>query len=140
MSASFELANRDILTLFDTAWDTTGLVAIYENVANQPKPSTQAAFAKVFVRHLAPGGQTLTGATGTTRYDRTGLITVQIFIPNGNGLSLGYSLGKVVTDAFEGVASPLHVWFRNARLNEIGPSGEWFQFNALIDFEYDEIK
>ena len=140
MSATYDTANDEILAFFKTAWDTTGLLALYENVAGT-KPPTQAAWARVTVRH-GPGGQTaLTGSLGTNRFDRTGLVTVQIFIPNGQGLSQGYSLGKVVTDAFEGKSTASAVWFRNVTPpNEIGASGEWFQLNVTIGFEYDEIK
>ncbi len=139
MTATFTQANSEILTLFKAAWDATGHPALYENVKGAP-PTTQIPWARVSVRHGPSGPTSLSGGLGTQRFERTGLLTVQIFIPNGEGLSTGYNLGKIVADAFEGVASPLQVWFRNVRVNEIGSDGEWFQFNVLVDFAYDEIK
>ena len=139
MTATFAQANDDILALFKTAWDTTGLLALYENIEGA-KPTAQAAWARLTVRHGPSAQASLSGGTGVKRWERQGIITVQIFIPNGQGLSQGYSLGKIVADAFEGKATSLQVWFRNVRLNEIGPSGEWYQFNAIIEFTYDEIK
>ena len=139
MSATHEQANDDILTLFKAAWDATGLPVLFENIAAELPPIT-TAHAKVFLRH-GPGRQaSLSGALGTQRFDREGIVTVQIFIPTGEGLSEGYRLGKIAADAFEGQATPRQVWFRNVRVNEIGPSGGWYQFNALAEFTYDEIK
>lgn len=139
MTATFDVANNEILEFFKTAWDTTGFLALYENVEGA-KPTTQDPWARAVIRNGEPGPTSLSGALGKQRFERTGLLMVQIFIPNGEGLSRGYTLGKIVVDAFEGKATPSQVWFRNARVNEIGPSDEWYQFNALVDFQYDEIK
>ena len=140
MTGTLNQANIDILTLFKTAWDTTGFIALYENVAGEP-PATPSPWARITLRHSGGGQGSLSGALGTKRWDRNGVLIVQVFVPNGEGLSQAYSLAKIVLDAYEGVSSPLRgVWFRNARINEVGPDGEWFQVNALIDFTYDEIK
>ncbi len=139
MSATFDVANDEILAFFKTAWDGTGLLALYQNVAGA-KPTAQLAWARVTLQH-GPGGQTaLTGATGKNRFDRTGILTVQIFIPNGQGLSQGFILGKIMADAFEGKATASQVWFRNVIVTPIGPSDEWFQLNVTVEFSYDEIK
>ncbi len=139
MTATFDQANSDILTIFKTAWDATGHLALYENVKGA-RPTAQKPWARLTIRHGPPGPTSLSGGTGKHRFERNGLLTAQIFIPNGQGLSEGYVLCKIVADAFEGVATPLQVWFRNIRVNEVGPAGEWFQFNVLVDFTYDEIK
>lgn len=139
MSATFETANDEILAFFATVWALTGLTALYENVEGA-KPTSQEAWARVSLRHGPSGQGSLSGAHSTIRYNRTGILTVQIFIPNGQGLSRGYELGKIVVDAFEGKATNSQVWFRNAHVNEIGPSDEWFQLNVTVEFLYDEIK
>ncbi len=139
MAATQETASDEMLAFFKTAWDTTSLTAVYENVRGTV-PTGQAAWARPVIRHSPGGGQSLTGGLSTTKYTRTGLMVVSIFIPNGNGLSLGRSLGKTVADAFEGKATASAVWFRNVRIIEVGPSAEWYQFNVVIEFVYDEIK
>ena len=138
MPATFQQANTEILTVFKTAWDTTGWVAIYENVAGEIPDSEP--WARVAVRHVTGQQATLTDRTGLTRYDREGTIAVQIFVPTGEGLTRSYQLSKIVADAYEGQATPSNVWFRDVRINEIGPDGSWFQTNVLIDFMYDEQK
>ena len=139
MSATLAEANDAILALFKTAWDTTGFTAVYENV-KADIPTGTAPWSRITLRHAIGGLGALTGALGTSRYDREGFLIVQIFVPLGEGLSEGYSLGKVVLDAFEGQTTTNGVWFRNSRINEVGPDGEWYQFNVTIDFSYDEIK
>ncbi len=140
MTATFDQANNEILALFKTAWDTTGFIALYENLEGA-KPITQVAHAKVTVRYGKGGQVSLANGAGNKRFERNGILTVQIFIPNGQGLSQGYTLGKTVTDAFEGKStSPGNVWFRNVHLKPIGPDGEWYQLNAIVEFLYDEVK
>lgn len=140
MSATYNEAKDAIIAVFKTAWDTTNLVAIYENVKGAT-PTTEDAWARVVMRHGTPfSAGSLSGALGVQRFDRVGLFIVSIFIPNGEGLKQGYILGKTLADAFEGQDTPNAVWFRRASLNEIGPDGEWYQLNFIVEFEYEEIK
>ncbi len=139
MPATQETASDEMLAFFKTAWDTTSLIAVYENVKGAV-PTDQVSWARPVIRHAPSGNQSLTGALNKTNYERIGLMTVSVFIPNGNGLSLARSLGKTVADAFEGKKTASGVWFRNVRIVEVGPSNEWFQFNVVIEFTYDEIR
>ena len=139
MPATFATANDEILGFFKTAWDTTGHPALYENVAGAP-PTTQTPWARATVRFGAGGDASLADSGGKQRFTRNGLLTIQIFIPNGEGLSLGYTLSKIVADAFEGKATASHVWFRKISATPVGPSAEWYMFNVLIEFTFDEVK
>lgn len=139
MTATFQVAKDEILGVFKTAWDTTGHIALYENVAGAVPP-TVAPWARVSLRHLSGRQASLAGGSGKRRYDRDGLITVQIFVPSGEGLLEAYNLAKIVADAFEGAATASQVWFRDVRINEVGPDGSWFQVNVVAGFTYDEIK
>lgn len=138
MTATFAEAQSDILSLFKAAWDTTGFIALYPNVADAI-PETTDPWCRVSLQ-TQTGGQRAFGDRGIARFGRDGIFVAQIFIPKGEGLSQGYDLAKVVADAYDGIASPLGTWFRNGRINEVGPDGEWFQINFLVDFEYDELK
>jgi hypothetical protein len=139
MSATFTEARDDILTLFKTAWDTTGYTVVYDDLPGDI-PDTSTPWARVTVRHQTGRQQTLVNDVGQRKFLREGVIIIQIFIPSGEGLSLIDSLAKIVADAFEGKSTTSGVWFRNVRLNEIGADGNWFNANVLIDFEYNELK
>ncbi len=141
MTATFAEATEDILTFFKAAWDSTTWPADYPNapllVPLPPSPPTP--WARVRIQHF-PGSTSLSGGLGTQRFERNGVFVAQIFVTAGEGLSRANSLAKIVADAFEGMATPRHVWFRNARINDVGPDGDFYQVNFLTDFTYDEIK
>jgi hypothetical protein len=127
-----------MLGMFKTVWDGTGWVALYPNVAGDIPTGTDP-WARVNIQHTDEEQASLSGGLGTSRYMREGGLAVQVFTRTGEGLSTGHSLAKIVQDAFEGQTSS-GIWFRNVRVNEIGPDGDWYQINVLIDFIYDEIK
>lgn len=54
-------------------------------------------------------------------------------------MQLATDLAVVARHAFEGKHVG-DVWFRNARIEEIGVDGAWFQTNVTVDFMYDEIR
>ena len=141
MSLTPEQAYDEILAVFKTAWDGTGWIALYENIAGEvPAAGSLDPWARVQMRTAFGNQGSLSGALGTQRWDRGGDIIVQIFIPLGEGLSRAKQLVKIVLDAYEGVTTSGGAWFRNARENEIGDDGEWHQTNVVIEFTYDEIK
>jgi hypothetical protein len=67
-------------------------------------------------------------------------VTVQVFVPNGQGVTLADRLCKIAAEAFEGRHTPGGVWFRNVRMREVGPDGPWVQHNVVAEFTYDELK
>ena len=149
MSMTYAQGRDEILTTFKTAWDagveSAGILVIYPDAKNQVPQGNDAnndplSWARVSVEHVAGFQSTLAGEDGNKIFTRLGLLTVQIFTPRGGGLSLGDSLYKIVVDAFEGKRTANGAWFKNVRINEIGPSGEWWQTNVIVEFEYDELK
>lgn len=141
MSATYRQAVDDMLATFKDAWDGTGLLALYPNRPGEPPDDSSSkpqSWARVHVQHGPAFQATLPNQTGQSLYERQGLFTVQIFVPSGNGVGPAYDLAKIVTDAFQGTSTPRAVWFRRARIREIGQSGTWFQLNVLVEFTYDE--
>lgn len=143
MSLTRKEAVDEICAVFKTAWDTTGHGSRvkYDNVGNTSvPPSGQDPWARVAIRHATSAQASLSGTVGSRRFRRTGVLTVQVFEPAGQGLSGTTDLPKIVQDAFEGVSTPGGVWFRDVAINEIGPDKSYFQTNVVAFFEYDEIK
>jgi hypothetical protein len=130
------------MALFKTAWDAQGgtipLVFYQDTVTDIPKDGS--AWAKISVLHQN-GGQATLGEVGNRTFRREGLVIVEIHSPFGEGLANGDLLSKVALDAFEGnTTASGEIWFRNARLSEIGQDGDWHISTVMVDFEYDEIK
>ena len=147
MSGTYTEATDAILAIFKTAWDASApnpTLVDYQNVTPSGgvllPPTTQLSWARVTLAHNGGQQSSLSGALGTQRYDRLGLLLVQIFVPAGEGLSEAHTLAKIVADAYEGASTSNGVWFRNVQVNEVGPDGDWYQVNVIIDFVYDEIK
>lgn len=139
MSLTLTQARDEMMAVFHAAWDTTGHDVFYTDQGG-PGPSDRDPWARVLVQHNIGFEASLRGAEQTRKYRREGLITVQLFTPAGDSLSSADTLGKLILDAFEGKKTPGGAWFRNARYNEVGPDGDFYQCNVLVDFEYDEIK
>ena len=90
--------------------------------------------------HSAIGGKVSTGGGGS-RFTRFGLIAVQIFTPFGDGLTLSDTLSNIMLEALEGADTGSdQVGFRNARIEEIGQIGGYYQVNVEAEFNYDRVK
>lgn len=146
MSLTPETARTEVCRLLNEAWaaSTPALnngqpVRIeWEGVQASTPPPADAPHARHYMRHTTDQGQTL-GQAGTKRHFRTGLITVQVFAPvSGGGVTLAQKLAIIARNAYEGVGTSTGLWFRNARLNEIGVDEGLFQINVLVEFLYDE--
>jgi len=141
VTATYEQARDDIFTLIKAAWDPTGYLISWPDDSNKAlPPAAQTPWARVQLFHGSGLQQTLSGETGARRFNRGGVLIVQVFAPRGDGLSRAYQLAKIVADGVEGRATPRQVWFRNVRITEVGPDGNFSQVNVLADFTYDEVK
>lgn len=142
MTATREQAVDDILGMLLDAWTDGGLDPdrlLWPN-KDAEVPSGQDAWGRATLQHTDGGQGSLAGDSGKVRWTRVGILTVQVFVPSGEGLSQETSVSKIVMDAFEGKKSARGVWFRRVRAREIGPDGQFFQTNVIVEFEYDEIK
>ena len=135
---NYQEAKDELQKMVTDSWNTTGHPIFYEGVGKDRPEDTQP-FARVWIRHTN-GRQATLGGRGGRSFERTGLLTVQVYAPIGKGLRESYPLAKVVADTFEGEASPNGIWFRNVRINEVGKDGAFILTNVIIDFEYNEIK
>ena len=136
----------EILLHFTTAWNagTPPIpLLLYDDKKRDLPPN--APYARITIKHnVFP--QTTIGATvakggNGVRFRRFGIVTVQVFELSGDGLTSSDVLVDLALDAFEGEKTGLdRVEFRNARANEIGQDGPWFQTNVIAEFTYDRVK
>lgn len=149
MSTNFEDASDAMKFLFWDYWRAltpalNGGVVVsvrWQGVTYDGPPPVTKPYATHTIRH-AKSQQITFGPPGQRRFLRPGVIAVQVFTPlaNSQGLSLAEKLAIIARDAYEGKATTGGIWFRNARINEVGPDGTWYQQNMVVEFEYDEIK
>lgn len=143
-------AEQEIQQAFEDYWLANAAAAIgatsapeirWEGVGEASLPPE----SEPYVRHsmtIASGNQVAFGESpGARRYREIGLITVQVFTPiNNSDLRNARALAQVAVDAYRGVETDGGVEFTNARASRIGTSGAWFQYNVLIDFNYDSFQ
>lgn len=133
MSLTVEQARDEMTALFEAAWSPRAV--LWDGVGGKP-PNTRVPWARFTIRH-SDGGS---AAIGNRRFRREGTIFIQLYAPVGDGLSALDPLTKIAMDAYEGQSTAGGAWFRDVRSREIGPDGDWYQVNVLVDFEYHEIK
>jgi len=136
------LARDAILDHFTTEWNAQASPPeLRYDDRTQDLPSGDVSWARVSVLHNT-GRQNTMGETGNRRFRKTGIVTVQIFTPFGDGLTESDILVKVAVDAFEGKSTGGGdtVDFTNVRSQEIGRDGYWYQTNVLAEFDYDAVK
>ena len=103
-------------------------------VSNGDRPWIRATMA-----HGQPGKGSLAGAFGTRRRERSGVCTIQIFVPAGDKRFTSYKLAEEIVQAYED--SRTDVWFRKAYVNEVpGNTGGFSQTNVIVNFEYDHVR
>ena len=142
-------AKDEIFALFRTKWNAdtpalTGAGAIpveWPGVDSGAPSSPDQPYAAIFMR-IINSRQSTFGETGQRRFTRFGLITVQCFAPlsAGNGSTFAENEAIIARDAFEGIGSDSGIWFRNVRTIEIGATKEYYQFNVVAEFQFDEMK
>ena len=135
-----------ILAHFKTAWDagTPPIPVVFYDDNENDLPADDH-YARVTIQHNEFEQRTLGGKPslggGGRRFRRSGLLTVQIFTVNDDGLTSSDALVDLLMDAFEGEdTSSDEVEFINVRANEVGHDGAWHQTNFLAEFRYDRIK
>ena len=145
---TFAEARDEIYGLFQTAllasaWSSVRV--IYPNVEADPLDSTPDItsqqpdpWIRASVTHYS-GRQTTIGGP-LQRFERRGAFRAEIYVARSRGMSQADLIAKVVSDAFEGQNTSSGIWFRNVRMDEIGPDGIWFRVDVIADFRYDEIK
>jgi Bacteriophage related domain of unknown function len=139
--SSITAARDAIYGALKTAVDASAfssLVTYYPDVVGV-MPDTTEAHLRAFLDHQDERQVTL-GGIGSRRYRVTGIVTVQIFSPLGEGQVDSDQISGVVKTAFRGVNTGADaIEFRRVRVVDVGRSGGWLQTNVVAEFEYDEI-
>jgi Bacteriophage related domain of unknown function len=134
---SYTDARDQIFAIINAAWADNGPVQ-WPDMVNPDIPPA-GSWIRVTLRHQTGEQVSLSDASAKKRWSRVGTVWIQVFTLPGDGGELNYQLSHTMATAFEGVATSGGIWFRNVRLNEIGPSNGYTQSNVLVEFEYDEI-
>lgn len=76
-------------------------------------------------------------ATVGDKWRHPGVVSVQIFVPEGTGDGKAYAIADDVAAVFQGMTLS-GVRFKATSANTVGPDADgWYQVQADTDFEYD---
>ena len=121
---------------FNTYWNDETVI-VWGDDDNKSIPSN-APWVRFNIRH-ADGFQATTGAPTSNRFERIGIITVQIFTKQGDRQVTSRTLADNALKAYEGVLQSDILYF-GATVREIGNDGRgWHQTNVITSFRYSEI-
>lgn len=144
-------ARDSMASLFAAAWASSDAWAslglpdapriAWQGRRLDPEPSLDAPYCRWIARHGEPPRPSLAGDQATRIYPNSGMIIVQCLAPldPGNGFEVAERMAIIARDAYRGKQTSDCIWFRNARIEEVGEDAGWFLFNAYVDFTYDEV-
>ena len=132
---SYETAVKNIRAHFATQWGSTTPVAYDDVPFTIPNGQT---WVRLNIAHV-DGYQASIGSPNSNRFRRDGLITAQVFQPQGQGsIDARKKADMIVADFLNAETSGIIYYDVQAR--EIGSDGAgWYQINVLIKFRYDVI-
>jgi hypothetical protein len=85
------------------------------------------------------GYQATMGSPSSNRFERQGIITIQVFTKQGENSVPAITLANEILKLYEGVENS-GILYYDAFVKEIGDDGRgWYQINVLTGFKYSEI-
>lgn len=132
---NYQTAKKKIIQYFAAQWGNTVKVA-YPDV--DFKPPNDLPWVRLTIQHF-DGFQASTGSPGSNRFRRKGILTLQIFTPQGKAALKADELADTAVNIFRGVENN-GIHYYDVQMKEIGNDGAgWYQINVLAYFKYDLI-
>jgi hypothetical protein len=132
---NFNQAEASIRKYFNAQW--AGLTPIAWPDTNFVPPS-----GETWVRFNCQeinGEQSTMGSPGSNRFRHSGIITIQVFQPQGQNSRDARVKATAAIAAFMGVENE-GILFFNVQGRQLGNDGQgYYQINVLASFRYDEI-
>lgn len=147
MTTNYTDAIDSMFALFNAAWteSTPAIVGYVPEIqwplVEKPEvPLLNKFFARISVQTVDESQTTLRNGSNQ-RYTNNGLLFVQIFAPRSvsDSATKLKALAKMVKNTFRGHTDADNIWFRSSRIQELPPESKFYNFNVVVDYQYDEI-
>lgn len=145
---TYEQAVDQIFTIFNADWisEATSILGytpsvFWPGVEEIDAPDLSRYWARASQQTVTDEQASLRNGECGQRYTSTGIVIIQIFCPKRDvfGMTNGRLLSTLARDSFRGNATDNKIWFRNSRILELDPEVNWYRFNVVAEYEYDEI-
>lgn len=127
-------ARTAIYNAFDAVMTLRSEEYFFDNEVASLQSTT---WLRLVIRHSDSRQETL-GKEDNRKFDRSGFVIVQIFVPLDEGM-VDDTLVSAVRNIFEGKTIS-SIRFYGVNVREIGPDTKWFQINIEAPFNYEETK
>jgi hypothetical protein len=114
-------------------------VALPNQPFSPPAPGLGVVWASVDVR-LATGGQDSLGAAGGRKFLRGGTVVVQVSTTKGHATDLNDDTAQAALELLDGVGVAADLWTDGGRIVTVGPDGEWYVQNAIVNIQFEETR
>ncbi len=135
MVATFDGMASSIYTQFKSVFGAARptVPIAWDEVAHTPPDSG------AWVRGVVDCPAQVRAALGVRKWRTAGLVTVQVFTPQGLGGQLSRQLAEDVATAFRGI-NLSGIRLRAPSIVRVGVDGQWFQTNVLTEFVADHTE
>jgi hypothetical protein len=131
---NFDQAEAQIRKHFDTQWSGLTAIAWPDLPFDKPDDETWVRFDA----RENDGFQNTIGDPGNNAFRHTGIVTIQVFQPQGQASKDARDKAQKAIEAFQGMdVNGIH--FFNVQARQVGNDRGWYQINVLASFRYDEI-
>lgn len=132
----YKTARHAMQGYFNTGWASATPIVWGNDSTYEPEEGT--SWVRFNITHSA-GFQSTMGDPSNNRFERQGIITVQIFSPQGEYGETASDLATNALKLYEGTVDN-GIYYFDAYANDIGNDGNgWHQVNVLTSFRYNEI-
>jgi len=148
MNLSDEQAQDEVLVMLLAYWNTesalvNNAVAVaveFDGVDAQDSRPPTKPWARFSIQSTVSEPTGLGGAGGV-RYERSGIVSVQVFTPLVLGSKvLAVRLSSIARQALEGKCTPGGVTFSKQKVTQVGHGDGWYQINVTHNYLYDEVR
>ena len=133
---NFNQAEAEIRAFFNTGWADATDIAWPDIAFDIPNDETWVRFDC----RENDGFQASIGSPSSNRFRHTGIVTIQIFQPSGQGSKDAREKTTAALGVFMGNETSNGIHFFDVQARQIGDdTAGYYQINVLASFRYDEI-
>lgn len=130
---------RDVLyKAVNTIATQAGTRVIWDHLASSV-PGEMIPWIRPSIIHTDGRQASLSCYAGTMRYDRSGLLVIQVFVPAGGQSGAAYETAQYFIDGLQAFRHDT-VWLRNIKMVDVGIDGAFSHVNVSANFRFDQVQ
>jgi hypothetical protein len=145
MIVNLSQADKEMAELFRVPWEVTaGYKCDWPNAKSREHQEDET-WARWTLDYVV-GGQVTLGSKTNRKFNKGGLIYINVFTPLGAGLASARDASQIALFAYEGQRTPSDVWFRRVRIESeghghgSGKNKSWWTTLVVAEFTYEHLR